>query len=87
MAAAHSLNRSLVPPQMLCFCTEDSAAWTDTLHTCAIAGSDKLPPFRCTLENLINVVELQRSYSQALKVPGFLQRRYTVTGFCLYRKL
>jgi hypothetical protein len=59
---------------MVCYCTQDSSAWTDPLHTCAIAGSDKFPPFQCTVENLINVVELQRNYEHVLRTPDFLTR-------------
>lgn len=74
LAAAQVLNRTLVPPRMVCYCTQDSSGWTDSLHTCAIAGSDKSPPFQCTLENLINVVELQRNYAHVMRTPGFLDR-------------
>jgi hypothetical protein len=35
-------------------------------------GSDKLPPFECTIENMINIVELQRSYAHVLRTPDFL---------------
>jgi hypothetical protein len=35
-------------------------------------GSDKLPPFECTIENLINIVELQRNYAHVMRTPDFL---------------
>ena len=75
LAGAQVLNRTLVPPRMVCYCTQDPVAWTDSLHTCAVAGSDKLPPFECTMENLINVVELQRSHEHMLRTPDFFIRR------------
>lgn len=64
-----------MPPRLICYCTQDSTAWTDPLKlSCMMAGSDKPPPFQCTLENLINVVEHQRSYAHLLKTPDFLRR-------------
>lgn len=74
LAAAQVLNRTLVPPRMVCYCTQDPVAWVDSLHTCAVAGSDKLPPFECTMENLVNVVELQRSYEHMVRTPDFFRR-------------
>lgn len=70
LAAARVLGRVLVPPRFICYCWQDSSAYTDMLSTCEMQGTDRRLPMYCSTSFFLDVSQPQ--LLQHLRYPNFL---------------